>query len=426
VNEGCTSGAGSPVLNFRENFRAKLMTYPEALAWLYSTQAHGIKLGLDRVDVFLADLGWKAGPIRFLHVAGTNGKGSVCAMLDSICRAAGIRTGLFTSPHLVTFRERIRLDGQMASRDQLAKELSRIREVCELLPSHPTFFEITTALALLIFQGEGIDIAILETGMGGRLDSTNIVNPAATAITSIGMDHMQYLGNTLGEIAREKAGIIKPGIPVVIGPLPAEAESVIAEVAAGQNAPVVHITAPLAGLEIALKGSHQRVNGAIAAAILEAAEISITKDQLAEGLRKIDWPGRFQIAGQFILDGAHNPDAAERLAETWREEYGSARTHVILGVVQDKDAAGICAALAPIAETFTIVPVKSPRAGSPQTLLDVAESHRPGFLAPSLAEAIASAPCPKLPTLITGSLFLIGEALVLLGLADDDQEVSAQ
>jgi dihydrofolate synthase/folylpolyglutamate synthase len=403
------------------------MNYPDALAWLYATQDRGIKLGLDRVRYFLAALGWSPGPTRFLHVAGTNGKGSVCAMLDSICRTAGIRTGLFTSPHLITFRERIRLDGHMAGKPEIARGLTHIRAVCESTGIQATFFEITTALALLLFRQNSMDVVVLETGLGGRLDATNIIQPRVSVITSVGMDHMHILGATLEEIAREKAGIIKPGIPLVTGPLPAQAAAIVAETASGRGAPLIQVTDPVPNLTVALKGAHQRINAAVALRALEAARIPVSPDHLAEGLRSVNWPARFQDTGKgFILDGAHNPDAARRLVETWRETYGPAQTQVILGIVRDKDAPGICAELAPIAENFTIVPVRSPRAGPVEDLLEIAQSHRPSRLSTSLEEAIAATPRRKVPTLITGSLFLMGQALLSLHLAEGDQEISSQ
>jgi dihydrofolate synthase/folylpolyglutamate synthase len=399
------------------------VNYTEALAWLYGTQDRGIKLGLDRVRAFIEALGWQGG--RYLHVAGTNGKGSVCAMLDSICRAAGMRMGLFTSPHLITFRERIRLNGEMAGKEEIAEKLTRIRGVSEGMQA--TFFEITTALALEIFRSHGMDLVVLETGLGGRLDATNIVMPEVTVITSVGLDHTQLLGGTLREIAREKAGIIKAGIPVVTGPMPEEAEEVVAAVAAEKGAPLIKVSEPLPGCEVGLKGAHQRINAAVALRALEAAGIAVTPEQLAEGLRNVSWPGRFQDTGRgFILDGAHNPEAARRLVETWREEYGNRRTEVILGVVRDKDARGICAELAAVAERFTIVPVRSPRAGPVEDLLEIAQAWRPCRVCRTLDEAIATTPRGETPALITGSLFLMGEALVSLGLAGGEQEISAQ
>jgi dihydrofolate synthase/folylpolyglutamate synthase len=405
------------------------VNYAGALAWLYGTQGRGVKLGLERMRAFLAALGWEQGPECYFHVAGTNGKGSVCAMLESICRAAGLRTGLFTSPHLVTFRERIRINGEMVAEDEIAGQLTRIRETCERLDMQPTFFELTTGLAFEIFRRAHLDVIVLETGLGGRLDSTNVIQPRVSVITSVGLDHTQLLGETIPEIAREKAGIIKPGAPVVCGPVPAEAAAVIAEVAAERGSQLIQVSEPAPERRAGLKGAHQQLNAVVALCAIEAAglHMSISPDRIVEGLRAVNWPGRFQDTQQgFILDGAHNPEAAQCLAETWREEYGGQQTQVILGVLQDKDAAGICSALAPIAEQFIIVPVKSPRSRPPEEMLQIAAAFRPSRSCPSLGEAISSARLREPPTLIAGSLFLVGEALVLLGLSDGEQEISAQ
>ena len=203
------------------------MTFQESLSWLYGTQQVGIKLGLDNIRRLLGALGVEVERSRFLHVAGTNGKGSVCAMLDAICREAGFRTGLYTSPHLVTFHERIRLNGVMIPGEAVVAGLSRIRGLIAGWEMHPTFFEITTALALDYFQRENAELIVLETGLGGRMDATNVVRPAVSVITAIGLDHQAYLGSTLAEIAGEKAGIIKPGLPVVSAPQDREAEAVL-------------------------------------------------------------------------------------------------------------------------------------------------------------------------------------------------------
>lgn len=402
------------------------MNYPEALAWLYGTQGRGVKLGLDRMRLLLSALGWRQGGACYLHVAGTNGKGSVCAMLESICRAAGMRTGLFTSPHLVTFRERIRINGHMAGKAEIAEHLTRIRGISESIGELPTFFELATALAFEIFRNAALDVIILETGLGGRLDSTNVIQPRAAVITSVGLDHTEVLGNTLAAIAREKAGIIKPAAPVVTGPLPQEAAAVITQVAAERGAPLITVNGP-GEWELGLKGTHQQINAAVAVKTLEAAGLRVDPGSIAAGLRTISWPGRFQDTGRgFILDGAHNPDASRRLAETWRAEYGATRTQVILGVVKEKDAPGIFAELAPIAAKFVIVPVKSPRARPMQDLLQIASLWRPSRAYSSLEEAIKTAPRRDTPVLITGSLFLVGEALTLLGLSEGEQEISAQ
>ena len=336
-----------------------------------------------------------------------------------------MRTGLFTSPHLVTFRERIRLDGKMASEEEIAAELTRIRAVCERVQA--TFFEITTALALQLFSRHGLDVVVLETGMGGRLDSTNVVCPAVSVITSIGLDHMQFLGGTLQEIAWEKAGIIKPGVPVVTGDLPEAAAAVVAQVAAERGAPLITVNEPARDYEVGLKGMHQRINAAVALQTLEAAGLAVTAEDAAVGLRKVTWPGRFQDTGHgFILDGAHNPDAARRLAETWRAEYGERRTSVILGVLRDKDARGICGELAAVAEQFLLVPVRSPRTMPVEDLLEISRAWRPSRAFGSLGAAISAVPRVETPALITGSLFLMGEALVTLGLAEGEQEISTQ
>jgi dihydrofolate synthase/folylpolyglutamate synthase len=404
-----------------------MSSYAEALAWLYGTQERGVKLGLGRMRELLAMLGWQQGDARFLHVAGTNGKGSVCAMLESICRAAGFRTGLFTSPHLVTFRERIRINGEMVSAEQLAEGLTRIRGLTEGLGIQPTFFEITTALALEVFRAAAPEVIVLETGLGGRLDSTNVIRPAVSVITSIGLDHVQILGGTLEAIAGEKAGIIKPGVPVVMGPLPPEAAEVVARTAAELAAPLSAVTEPLSDWAIGLKGEHQRINAAVALRALEAAGIQISAARQAEGLRTVSWPGRFQDTGLgFILDGAHNPQAAARFAETWREEFGERRTQGIVGILNDKDARGICAELAGIASEFLIVPVKSPRVTPLPELVAIASAFRPARACGSLREAMDIASHRGVPAAVTGSLFLVGEALVELGLAEAAQEISAQ
>src|SRR5437588_2704036 len=230
------------------------MTYKEALSWLYSLQRFGIKLGLENIRRLLHELSRSGGfqaavgdleiafPWKVIHVAGTNGKGSVCAMIDSICRAQGYRTGLFASPHLVLFRERIRVNGEMVSEDSVADDLTEIRNLVADWDPHPTFFEVTTALALKRFSGAKLDVVILETGIGGRLDATNAIQSDVSVITQIDFDHEEWLGNTLAEIASEKAGIIKPGISVVSAPQRPDAEQVIRTRAAECKAPLQFVT----------------------------------------------------------------------------------------------------------------------------------------------------------------------------------------
>lgn len=379
------------------------MNYPEALAWLYSTQQFGIKLGLDNTRALLALLDHPERATRFLHVAGTNGKGSVCAMLDAILRAAGHRVGLYTSPHLVNFRERIRVNGAWIDETRVATLLTRVRDGTRDWPHAPTFFEIVTAIAVRHFADTACDYVVLETGMGGRLDATNAVTPIVSIITPIGLDHTQWLGETLAKIAAEKAGIIKPGVPAISAPQAPEAELVLRAHGAEE---FVH--SPISpDITVNLPGSHQRENAALAVAALRAAGISVDDFAIREGLRSVQWPGRFQRIGNFVLDGAHNAHGSAQLVKTWREVFGDARAPVIFGAMRDKDYAAMLDALTPIATEFTFVPIDSPRAEAPARLAEV----HPGRPLASLREALDQADGR---TLVTGSLFLVGEALEIL------------
>ena len=236
------------------------MNYQEALAWLYQTQRFGIKLGLENIQRLLSILQVPAMKQRIIHVAGTNGKGSVCAMIDAISRAEGYRTGLFTSPHLVTFRERIQVDGEMITEEKVAEGLTAIRQLIRAWDPHPTFFEITTALALVHFKERGCEVVALETGLGGRLDATNAVEPVVSVITPIGYDHQAWLGNSLEEIAGEKAGIIKARIPVVSAVQEPAAEKIIRARAADCDAPLQVIDESFTTSPVALAGAQQKQN----------------------------------------------------------------------------------------------------------------------------------------------------------------------
>lgn len=406
------------------------MNYPQALAWLYGTQLCGIKLGLEQIRRLLGELGFAGSRQRFLHVAGTNGKGSLCAMLDAVCRAQGIRTGLFTSPHLVSFRERIKLDGAMIGEREVAHGLAKIREIISGWETHPTFFEITTALALDYFQRENADVVALETGLGGRLDSTNVVTPRVSVITPVGLDHQTWLGSTLAQIAAEKAGIIKPRVPVVSAAQHAEAAGVLIKTAREKDAPIEFVTGPLENVAIHLAGSHQKLNAALALAALRAAAIEVSDDAIQKGLGAVEWPGRFQIIqNRIILDGAHNPSAVERLAQTWREIFGGEKATVVLGVLRDKEMPAICRALLPIAAGFVVTPVRSPRTSSPEKLYSIIHEMAPCLdcsIAADLAHAVEIAAARPNKILITGSLFLVGEALTHFDPAGCAPEMSAQ
>jgi len=416
------------------------ITYKDALAWLYSLQRFGIKLGLENTRRLLDELSRSGGfqaavgdlppsqrygvpreialPWKVIHVAGTNGKGSVCAMIDSICRAQEYRTGLFTSPHLITFRERIRLNGEMISEEAVANGLTRIRNLVADWDPHPTFFEVTTALALKCFSEEKLDLVVLETGIGGRLDATNAIQSDVSVITQIEFDHKEWLGNTLAEIATEKAGIIKPGIPLVSVPQRPEAEKVIRARAADCEAPLQFVNESYDGPPIALPGHHQKQNAAVAIAALRAARIDVDNSTIARGLATIDWPARFQNwDDRTIIDGAHNPAAARMLAETWREVLGDQRATLILAVLSDKDLRGICEALALTAASVILPKIRSERAAAPEELAKVVSTITPPLpysIAPTVGEALNVARTRPNPILITGSLHFAGEVLAHL------------
>lgn len=403
------------------------MTYKEALAWLYGTQRFGIKLGLENIQRLLRELNLPGKDQRIIHVAGTNGKGSVCAMIDSICRAAGYRTGLFTSPHLITYRERIRVSGEMIATDEVASGLSGIRDLIKTWDPHPTFFEITTALALNHFKRAKCELIVLETGLGGRLDATNALTPLVSVITPIGYDHEKWLGDTLEAIAGEKAGIIKAKVPVVSAQQDPAAENVIRSRAAECDAPLEFVAAVYDRRpSLALAGKHQQENAALALAALRAADIATKNEAIARGLASVEWPGRFQRWDhRTIIDGAHNPAGARILAETWQEEFGSERATVILAVLREKNVAEICRALAPIAARFILPYIRSERALLPNELQQNSLSI-PASIASTFVEGLQSALANPERVLITGSLHFAGEALATLNGTPDALEDCAQ
>ncbi len=403
------------------------MTYAESLDWLYGLQVHGIRLGLDSVRQLCVALDVDTAR-GFIHVAGTNGKGSVCAMAAAMLCASQKRTGLYTSPHLVNFRERIRMGRNLIPEEHVASGLTQIRDTSVGWEYAPTFFEVTTVLALAWFQQQHAEWVVLETGLGGRLDATNIVTPAVSVITAIGLDHTHYLGTTLTEIAGEKAGIIKPGVPVISSPQAPEAEAVIRETCERLGCAVKFVSNPIAeSAEVALAGSHQRMNAAVAFAAVISAGLRPDPRAIFDALRVVEWPGRFQSVenGRFILDGAHNPDAARQLAQTWREVYGEEKATLVLGAMADKDIAGVIAELAPIAAQIRAVRVNNPRSISAEDLAQIAHSASAAVTThSSLAAALENLPAERV--LIAGSLFLIGEALAHFGLAEADGRTTVQ
>ncbi|MGC1479167.1 MAG: folylpolyglutamate synthase/dihydrofolate synthase family protein [Chthoniobacterales bacterium] len=385
------------------------MTYGELLDWLYSSQQFGIKLGLENTRKLLAAVGDPQKRLQFIHVAGTNGKGSVCAMTDAVLRRSGRRTGLFTSPHLVDYRERVRVDGEWISEEAVVEGLTRLRGAADDLAQPPTFFELSMVLAARYFAECGVDVVVLETGMGGRLDSTNVVRPLVSVITPIAMDHTRWLGNTIAEIAGEKAGIIKAGVPVVSAAQDDAAERVIRDRAAEMVAELEFVPGEVPeDWEIGLTGSHQRRNAALAMAAIRAAGIAVDESARRRGLAAVEWRGRFQRIGNVVLDGAHNLQGARQLVQTWRETFGEERAVVIFGALADKDPGGMIGELEAIASEFIFVPVKSMRSEEPGELARL--TTRPCRVAGSLTDGFTGA--SGRAVLLTGSLYLVGEALV--------------
>jgi dihydrofolate synthase/folylpolyglutamate synthase len=410
------------------------VNYREAIDWLYGTQLFGIKLGLENVGKLFDELGLlqRLEGRNVIHVAGTNGKGSVCAMSDSILRAAGKRSGLFTSPHLVTYRERIRVNGEMIPEGAVARGLSDIRERVKSWEPHPTFFEITTALAVEHFCESDCEFLVMETGMGGRLDATNIMPADVAVITPVGMDHSQWLGDSLAEIAAEKAGIIKAGVPVVSAAQLPDVESVIRQTAEALKAPLRFVTEPISrDWSLGLAGRHQRENAALTLAAIESLDLKLGEEAIRDGLESVSWPGRFQTIGdRFVIDGAHNEPAIEVLVNAWRETYGDQKPTVIFGGVSSKNTAAILSKLTEIAAAFVFVAVRSQRGlpvGELETIWHgLKNSSIPFRTVEQLSDALREAGDQETGTvLVTGSLFLAGEALAELQ-ADAPFEISEQ
>ncbi len=394
------------------------MTYQAALAWLYATQRFGIKLGLENAERLFAALQLPSPQHRVVHVAGTNGKGSVCALAAAICRAEGYRTGLFTSPHLVSFRERIQVNGELIGEEAVAAGLTEIRDLVRDWHPHPTFFEITTALGLQHFANQRCEIVILETGLGGRLDATNAMKADVAVLTPIAFDHQAYLGNTLAEIAGEKAGIIKPHTSVVSANQDPGAEEIIRARAAQCAAPLRFVHEAYHASAVGLLGEHQEQNAALAIAALAAADIGVSKSAIENGLARVEWPARFQRwDDRLVIDGAHNEASAKTLAATWRGVFGDERAQIVFGMLRDKDARAIWQSLAPIASRVLLPSFAGERAMPGREICETIAESSPAvatFEVPSIAAALTEA--RKLPgrILLTGSLHFAGEALAFL------------
>ncbi len=421
------------------------MNYPEALSFLDSLQMFKIKLGLESMTRFMERLGASHRRLAYIHLAGTNGKGSVAATLLALLVRAGFRVGCYTSPHLSSVRERFRINGDYIGQEDFARHARRIVEV--LAGEQITYFEFTTALALLWFAEREVDYAILETGMGGRLDATNIVTPRVAVITNVELDHQAYLGVSHAATAGEKAGSIKPGVPVVSGAREPSADQVIGETAAERGAPLYRLgrdfrlkeepgaglvyaglKARCPGLSLALRGAHQLENAALALAALELLEAGLDCQVAREGLRQVRWPGRLEYFPDLIwrgrkrdvlLDGAHNPAGVESLLAALRADFADRRLILVWASMADKDFASCLAAMAGQGQRIILTRPESLRSAPPEQLrLALPESLRErAVVAPGVEEALALAyglAGEGELICVAGSLYLVGKARALI------------
>jgi dihydrofolate synthase/folylpolyglutamate synthase len=436
----------------------------DPFTWLFDLEQFGIKLGLQNVSTILEALGHPERAFRTIHVGGTNGKGSVTAMVDEALRAAGRRTARYTSPHLVDLSERFVIGGQPVARDALAAAIADVREIVDTLRGQgalevlPTFFETTTVVAFELFRRARVETAVCEVGLGGRLDATNVLSPIASAITSIGADHQQHLGDTLAAIAAEKAGILKPGVPVVVGRMADEARDVIAARAASVGAPLVdawegvdvvrldifrvkadatvtqvptrvRLRTPARDygeLSLGLAGDHQIDNAVVATRVLELVgrDLAVAPAAMLRGLRDVSWPGRLDLrrlpdGREVLFDAAHNVDGATALA-AFLTSKSKARRPLVFGAMRDKDAAGMLRVLLPAVSHLFVTQASTPRSADPAELAAIARQtmpHVPVAVHTELAEALAAAWRESSRITVAGSIFLLGDALKELALA---------
>ncbi len=429
------------------------MTYPDALQYLYDLQRLGIKLGLENIRRLLGALGNPERAFRAVHVGGTNGKGSTAALLAAILRAAGLRVGLYTSPHLLDFTERIQVSGEPIGPDALADLTAEVRAALEAafapapddLPSHPTFFEVTTALAFLHFARAGAEWAVIEVGLGGRYDATNVLTPDLCVITNVAVEHQDLLGDSLEAIAVEKAGIVKPGIPLVTAAAE-PALGVLRRACAERGAPLLHVPTTYGwireallpdgqvfslrglgterrSLRIGLLGRHQLVNAATAVSAAErlwGRSLALPESAVREGLAAARWPARLQVVGErprLLVDSAHNP-AACRAVRDFLEEEVPGRRLLVFGALKDKDWGQMLEILLPAFTVAILCRPPSDRAADPVMLLGSARGlcHHVEVV-PEVPDALAAARAlarPEDTILVAGSLFTAGAALAAL------------
>ncbi len=413
----------------------------DPLSFLYSLEKLGMKFGLENISRLCGALGHPERGFRSIVVAGTNGKGSVTAMTETALRAAGHRVARYTSPHLVRLEERFVIDGREVATADLVEALGCVQRATAALLARgalegpPTFFECTTAAAFELFRRAAVEIAVLEVGLGGRLDATNVVAPIATAITSIDFDHQAQLGDTLASIGREKAGIIKPGVPVVCGPLPDEAAGVIERAAEAAGAPLVRACEAVSlsrrddgrvdlasavyvldAVTLALPGRHQADNARVVVALLGELErlgLRAGAGAVRAGLTTVSWPGRLERVSlegtELLLDAAHNPAGAAALGDYLRE-IGWTRSVLVFGAMRDKDVRSMLAALAPVCGHLVATTAASPRAMAADEIARVA-AEIPGWTVAAESDpaaALALARRAGTRVVVAGSIFLIG------------------
>ena len=370
------------------------------MKYLESLEKFGINLRLERITTLLDQLGNPQQSFNSIHVAGTNGKGSTCAMIASILNAAGYRVGLYTSPHLFHYTERIKINGKEISRKEFSRLIKLMQLLAEKLELKPTVFEVLTAAAFLYFAQKKVDYAVVEVGLGGRLDATNVLTPLVSIITNIELEHTKILGNTLTKIAAEKAAIIKPHVPVVTAEIKPEPLKVIREKCEKSRSILIGVSPNQIIREPKLLGPHQKINCATAIAAIRLAGIKVDHQHIRQGLKKVSWPGRFQVIQKrplIIVDGAHNPSGTKVLRQTIQENYPGKKFSIIFGCQQDKDQGAMLKELSPIASRFIFT-----RSSHPQS------AKIKGEAAGGIRHAFALWD-KKSPLLVCGSLFLIAD-----------------
>lgn len=457
-----------------------MLTYEDALNFIHNLNRFGTKLGLQNITNLLEILGNPHHGLKIIHVAGTNGKGSTCAMVDSILRAAGYKVGLYTSPYLEVFNERIRVNGENISNDDIARLTLKVKDAMTVMKEKglgfPTEFEVVTALGLLYFKEQAVDFLVFEVGMGGRLDATNVVTPLVSVITPISLDHQQYLGNTLTDIAREKCGIIKPGVPVVSSVQEDEAMRVIEETCERLGCPLIRVVEPddykseqdcltykliessINGqifdimtkrhlyhkASISLIGYHQLNNATTAVGAIEALKLSgldIDTKAIYSGLKQAQWPGRLEILSRqptILIDGAHNIAGIDSLKQALESYFRDKERILVLGILKDKDAREMLKEIVTLADTIITTSPNNPRALTADELANIirevfdqsANDEKDSvtvnnkrikiYVRERVAEAVEQAlklASPENMVVFAGSLYMIGEARPIISKA---------